>query len=412
LVVVPLIAFCGCATGITGSPDSVSHNGAQLTGTVVSNAGGGVEYWVQYGPTKAYGSETAHATVSAQQNVGAAVEVGVSGLARSTTYHYRLCAQDSQQQGGPGCGDDATFKTQSFACGETVTAAVRLTADVHCPDRFTPGIVIGADGVDVNLAGHELRSDGTPTSGGASAVENNGFDDLIVRDGRIEGWAESVGALEAERNRILRVTAGAPIVIFEGGDHEIRHSEVSGRIPVNIDDSDRVVVADSTVHSSYGAAIKLGGNEDRAVRNTVDGDSAGTNSAAIEVFGPDATVLDNQLTWLKGNGIQVFEAVERALVRGNVVTGVTANSGGVGDPSLTGNGIEIQGPNAIVRDNTANGNATDGIDVREDGARLRDNTANDNGGFGIDAPTTVIDGGGNKASGNGNPLQCRNVFCQ
>jgi hypothetical protein len=39
------------------------------------------------------------------------------------------------------------------------------------------------------------------------------------------------------------------------------------------------------------------------------------------------------------------------------------------------------------------------------------NRADDNGDFGIDAVAGVTDGGGNTASGNGNALQCRNVFC-
>jgi hypothetical protein len=40
------------------------------------------------------------------------------------------------------------------------------------------------------------------------------------------------------------------------------------------------------------------------------------------------------------------------------------------------------------------------------------NIANHNGDFGIDAQFEVIDGGNNKAAGNGNPLQCRNIFCK
>ena len=41
----------------------------------------------------------------------------------------------------------------------------------------------------------------------------------------------------------------------------------------------------------------------------------------------------------------------------------------------------------------------------------RGNSAKGNGDFGIDAVSGVTDIGGNTASGNGNPLQCRNVFC-
>jgi hypothetical protein len=59
----------------------------------------------------------------------------------------------------------------------------------------------------------------------------------------------------------------------------------------------------------------------------------------------------------------------------------------------------------------ANSNSDDGIDVRSATTRLRDNHADDNGDFGIDAVVGVVDLGGNTASGNGNPLQCRNVFC-
>jgi hypothetical protein len=35
-----------------------------------------------------------------------------------------------------------------------------------------------------------------------------------------------------------------------------------------------------------------------------------------------------------------------------------------------------------------------------------------NADLGIEAVPGVIDGGGNKAGGNRNPLQCSNVFCE
>jgi hypothetical protein len=44
--------------------------------------------------------------------------------------------------------------------------------------------------------------------------------------------------------------------------------------------------------------------------------------------------------------------------------------------------------------------------------RLAQNAANNNGDRGIEAIPGVIDGGSNRASGNGNPLRCLNVFCR
>ena len=50
--------------------------------------------------------------------------------------------------------------------------------------------------------------------------------------------------------------------------------------------------------------------------------------------------------------------------------------------------------------------------MRANGTRLESNAAFSNGDLGIDAVAGVIDLGGNTAGSNGNPGQCRNVFCQ
>jgi hypothetical protein len=50
--------------------------------------------------------------------------------------------------------------------------------------------------------------------------------------------------------------------------------------------------------------------------------------------------------------------------------------------------------------------------VRSASTTLTKNTANDNGDLGIEAVPGVIDGGGNRARGNGNPAQCLNVSCK
>jgi hypothetical protein len=77
-----------------------------------------------------------------------------------------------------------------------------------------------------------------------------------------------------------------------------------------------------------------------------------------------------------------------------------------------GDGIFVSAFSAgtLLRDNTANGNDGDGIEA-DAPARVGADTANDNGDFGIDAAAGSTDLGGNTATGNGNPLQCRNVFC-
>jgi hypothetical protein len=42
---------------------------------------------------------------------------------------------------------------------------------------------------------------------------------------------------------------------------------------------------------------------------------------------------------------------------------------------------------------------------------VTENRANFNGDLGIEAVPGVIDGGGNTATGNGNPAECNNILC-
>jgi parallel beta-helix repeat protein len=77
-------------------------------------------------------------------------------------------------------------------------------------------------------------------------------------------------------------------------------------------------------------------------------------------------------------------------------------------------GVRVDEGNAgtSVESNRTDGNGDDGIDVDDARSTLVRNVANQNGDLGIEAVPDVIDGGGNRAKHNGNPLQCLNVACE
>jgi hypothetical protein len=90
----------------TGAAHTVSYSSATLTGSVDPHASN-TTYYFQYGPTKAYGAQTALADAGA----GAAavpVSVPVSGLQPLTVYHYRLVAVNGV---GATTGADRAFTT-------------------------------------------------------------------------------------------------------------------------------------------------------------------------------------------------------------------------------------------------------------------------------------------------------------
>ena len=66
----------------------------------------------------------------------------------------------------------------------------------------------------------------------------------------------------------------------------------------------------------------------------------------------------------------------------------------------------------LLRRNHVSGADDDGIDVRRASTTLTRNHARHNHDLGIKAVDGVTDGGGNRASGNGDSRQCVNVKCQ
>jgi parallel beta-helix repeat protein len=414
---VALLAFTGCATGQTGSPTSVTHEGATILGSVISNAGGDVEYWVEFGTTTEYGSEGPHQTVFTQENTPAPVLAEFGGGERSTVYHYRLCAQDDSQQGGPGCGADRTLRTQSFACGETVTASVSLTDNVSC--QSDTGLVIGAPGILIDLRGHALTGPIFVGGGGAPGIDNSGgFDDVTIRNGGVGNFGDGIHLEDASRNRILDVQSFGPqdgIDISGGDSNEVRRSRAAGRNTGFVAaDTTGLVVADGDATGSFGDGMSMSGLvSSRIVRNEVVGGTLCCGNVGISVAGNDNVIRGNRvLEWNAGN-IVLVSGANNSLIDNKLFDATFP----LQDPqsgAQNGDGLFVGAFTAgtVVRGNTANGNAGDGIEVRGTGTTIADNTANENGDFGIDAAAGVTDGGGNLASGNGNPLQCVNVFCQ
>jgi parallel beta-helix repeat protein len=406
------LATSGCATGITSTPDLVGPNEATIAGKVVSNAGGQVEYWAEFGPTTGYGSETPHQTVTVAQNTPRLVYVTISGLQRATTYHYRLCASDSQQQGGPGCGDDKTVTTQTYGCGETVTTSFKLTGNLNCLQQ--PGFVVGADGIDVNLGGRVLYGGIASGGGGPIGIDNTGgFDDVTVRNGTVAAFGFGIETAGASRNHILNVTgssAGTQVTIEGGDSNEIRHGDMFGRSwGIRASGSSGLIVADTSSAGAFGSGIQVNGDGARIVRNrgVVTGVAA-SDVSGIRLIGSGARVAANYVDgpWPAG-GISILGAND-AIVDNTVVNAAPLFSTG---QASDGDGIFIGAFSGgiTLRGNQSNGNAGDGIDVRASGTSLESNQAFGNGGWGILAVPGVTDLGGN--AGGGSAGDCQNVFC-
>jgi hypothetical protein len=411
------LATTGCATGITRQAENVTGTSARVTGLVVSDAGGSVQYWVRYGSTAAYGSESPHQAVDAPVDETVPVRVELTGLSRSTTYHYRLCASDSQQRGGPGCGEDRTFITPNLECGDVITHDFRLSRSMTCADpsfQFQiPGIVVGADGIDINLAGHTLDGPGSPSFDAASptGVDNTGgYDGVTIHDGHLRSWGQAIELDGASSNKIRGIEAisnTGGVAIRGGSGNVVRYSQLEGaahRPGIDARGSSGLVVADSS-----GSAWSIAGDDSRILRNVIRMGDLGfpptPDFPCLEVAGNRNRVELNRLSGCLATGILLRAGGDNALVENEIN----------GPPPLDdlADGIRVEAFTAgtLLRENFSNGNGDDGIDVRASSASLADNQTDSNGDFGIEAVPGVTDLGGNLASSNGNPAQCRNIVC-
>jgi parallel beta-helix repeat protein len=137
----------------------------------------------------------------------------------------------------------------------------------------------------------------------------------------------------------------------------------------------------------YDVGIALGGGSDNLVRrNTVSGAHAWDYIGIALHGGSDNSIVENTISQAESSGLFVGDGSVGTKVEGNLV-----RRSGFGPPYSVDN--------------------DDGIHVEDPGTVIADNRANFNFDLGIQAVSGVIDGGGNAASGNGNPLQCLNVVC-
>src|SRR5687768_14146307 len=73
-------------------------------------------------------------------------------------------------------------------CGDVITQDTTLDSDlVDCPGD---GVVIGASGITLDLAGHTI--DGTVPGAGGHGVRNAGADNVVVVNGRIQQFQFAV----------------------------------------------------------------------------------------------------------------------------------------------------------------------------------------------------------------------------
>ena len=281
-----------------------------------------------------------------------------------------------------------------LSCGDTVTTDTTLDADLICAG--TPGLIIGAAGITIDLNGHTIS--GTACgfchgirNGDFSATANPsptfGFDDVKIKGpGTIIGFEQGIRGDTVSRFTIENVivrdqTSSSAIDILDSKDVKIKNvsisiTTVSGAIEaIRLQNVDNVKVEKVNV---VGGAVGV---------NFGCGSCDGTEQPTNGVI-KDSTFINN------GNGIFLAQTTD-AKVKNNVVSGSSGTAILVGLKCFVGSFPAVT--NVEISKNVVSNNDASGITLcTADNSKVNKNIVTGNGGYGI----RVLDSDDNKIEKN------------
>ena len=291
-------------------------------------------------------------------------------------------------------------------CGDVITHDTRLDSDLlDCPGD---GLLIGASNVTLDLGGHTIDGIG-------STFSHRPFGVVADIERLIElGWGPlpaNLSGVTVENGSIREFSYGVALEVVD--DSTIRRLALSDN-GIWVNQSDRVRIERNSLN---GTGVGVASSRDALIeRNILVNASIGTAAAW------HALVTRNVIS---GGGISLSQGDENAIVQNRVAHGVFGIRATDYRTRVEKNlvyahqldGIHVECCGAVVVANRSIANGDDGIEVAFASDHfppdfLARNTANENGDLGIELPPGVTDGGRNRASGNGNALQCVNVICR
>jgi parallel beta-helix repeat protein len=322
-----------------------------------------------------------------------------------------------------------------IACGDTITADTTLDRDLtDCPSN---GIVIGADGITLDLNGHTISGDGKPVRRCRRdqicdvGVANDDHAGVTVRGGSVSGFVLGVGVFRGRNNRFVKldssrnqffgfVIAGSSRTVIRDstghdnprpdGDglgvftsHDIRIVHNSFRrngLGMHIDGSTKNLVKGNLVsrNGDFGMLIDADHTRIRGNRSVRDG-----GTGILVEHGSRNVIAANRISG-SGEGIAIEKGRGNRVVR-NVIAH-TRKSGirlGIGDPPIGSTGTLVRenlvvsagrdgflvaknDRRALLQGNTARHSADDGFDINSLSARLIGNRALGSADFGVELP--------------------------
>jgi parallel beta-helix repeat protein len=288
----------------------------------------------------------------------------------------------------------------------------------------------------LGASGNSIQRLASASNSSFGVIVGDSTETRIDHDASVDDGVSGIVMLDSNNNRIehnsVAGAQGYAMPVFGSSHNRLEQNVLDGnQHGILLDGSDDNEVRGNRISRSGG--IDIGHANDNRIEANVLSD----NSDGVGLFEARGNVIsDNTVTGTGfgfpdagGFGI-VLDGADDNLVQRNAVTGgrgpailvTSLDSQETSDRNVISHnvatsklvdGIRVDGDASatLLERNTADRNGDDGIDVDAAGTTVTRNTANLNRDLGIEAVPGTIDGGGNRASRNDNPLQCTNVTC-
>ena len=262
----------------------------------------------------------------------------------------------------PLAGNAAAASTV-VTCGQTLTSSTRLTDNlVGCP---ADGLVIGADNITVDLAGHSISG---VNAVGSEGIADDGHGGVSVRNGTIANFfLNGVGLRNAPNSSVSHLTIRK---IGAGGGENDASAGVLVKDSPNTSVTASTVTNEVTAYQSDGVDV-LSSADVLVSRNTIANNAW---NGMFVLLSPGTRVIGNALDGNQNQGVEVNSGSDGTLLSGNRAAKNVSDGLVVGAISgarierntLTGNGdtglFMFDLLNGRVSDNRADTNAV-GMDL-------------------------------------------------
>ena len=230
--------------------------------------------------------------------------------------------------------------------------------------------------------------------------------------GTVRDFGLGVVVVRAKRNRLRHVAAVGNafegIIIFRSARTRVQGSSASrngvgnSRPGIALAESDNNRITGNTMSGNGDLGLFMAASDHNLIRQN----RARRNpEGGMIIEGDRNEIVRNRV--VRGGGGILITIVNRGgravgnVVRRNVVRNVRAS----------GISVDPVPKRTLITGNLVVGAGRAGLAIGSRTSTITENRAVRNGGLGIRAVEGVIDGGGNRASGNGDPRQCLNVTC-